>query len=306
MIRSLVIGLLLMGLAMTPVAAGTAVVVTIKPVHALVAGVMRGIAEPKLLVRGSASPHTYALTPSDTAALYDAAVFFRVSPQLEPFTPKIVRALPKEVQVVSLMGAPGLELLGVRRGPAFERNGGHAAHAGEPNMVDGHAWLDPENAKAMVAYVAETLSQKDPTHAEVFRSNAQELRQRLDLLKHELEQVLKPVADRPYIVFHDAMHYFERRFNLNAVGSISVSPEIPPSAGRLIELRRKLKAVGAQCAFAEPRFSMALVSAVVEDTGARVGMLDPEAINLAPGPDLYFTLMRTLAADLARCLTLPV
>jgi len=290
---------------MTPVAAGTAVVVTIKPVHALVAGVMRGVAEPKLLVRGTASPHTYALTPSDTAALYDAAVFFRVSPQLEPFTPKIVRALPKEVQVVSLMGAPGLELLGVRRGPAFERNGGHAAHAGEPNMVDGHAWLDPENAKAMVAYIAEILSQKDPTHAEAFRSNAQELRQRLDLLKHELEQVLTPVADRPYIVFHDAMHYFERRFNLNAVGSISVSPEIPPSAGRLIVLRRKLNAVGARCAFAEPRFSMALVSAVVEDTGARVGMLDPEAINLAPGPNLYFTLMRTLAADLTRCLTLP-
>jgi zinc transport system substrate-binding protein len=305
-IRSLVIALLLMGLTMAPVAAGTAVVVTIKPVHALVAGVMRGIAEPKLLVRGSASPHTYALTPSDTAALYDAAMLFRVSPQLEPFTPKIMSALPKEVQVVSLMDAPGLELLDMRRGPAFERNGGHAAHAGAPNLVDGHVWLDPENAKAMVVYIAETLSQKDPTHAKAFRSNAQELRQRLDLLTHELEQALKPVADRPYIVFHDAMHYFERRFNLNAVGSISVSPEIPPSAGRLIELRRKLKAVGAQCAFAEPRFSMALIGAVVEGTGTRVGVLDPEAINLAPGPDLYFMLMRTLAADLARCLTLPV
>jgi ABC-type Zn2+ transport system substrate-binding protein/surface adhesin len=34
-------------------------------------------------------------------------------------------------------------------------------------------------------------------------------------------------------------------------------------------------------------------------------MLDPEAINLAPGPDLYFTLLRTLAADLTRCLTTP-
>jgi zinc transport system substrate-binding protein len=304
-IRSLVVAFLLLQLTVMPVVAGTTVVVTIKPVHSLVAGVMRGIAEPKLLVRGFSSPHTYALTPSDTAALYDAAVFFRVSPQLEPFTPKIVRALPKEVQVVSLMDAPGLELLGVRRGPAFERNSGHVAHAGGLDVVDGHAWLDPENAKAMVAYVAETLTQRDPTHAEAFRSNAQELRQRLELLKHELEQALKPVADRPYVVFHDAMHYFERRFNLNAVGSISVSPDIPPSAGRLIELRRKLRAVGAQCAFAEPQFSMALVSAVVEGTGARVGMLDPEAINLAPGPDLYFTLMRKLAADLARCLTMP-
>src|SRR5215470_6667233 len=199
---------LLMALTVMPAAAGTAVVVTIKPVHALVAGVMRGIAEPKLLVRGSSSPHTYALTPSDTAALYDAAILFRVSPQLEPFTPKIVRALPKEVQVVSLMDAPGLELLAVRRGPAFERNSGHVAQAGGLDVVDGHAWLDPENAKAMVAYVAETLVRMDPAHAEALRSNAQELRQRLELLKGELEQALRPVADRPYVVFHDAMHYF--------------------------------------------------------------------------------------------------
>jgi len=303
--RSFVLAFMFMALTVMPAGAGMAVVVTIKPVHALVAGVMHGIAEPKLLVRGPSSPHTYALTPSDTAALYGAAVLFRVSPQLEPFTPKIVRALPKEVQVVSLMDAPGLELLAARRGPAFEPNSSHAAHAGALDVVDGHAWLDPENAKAMVAYVAEILSQKDPTHAVAFSSNAQDLRQRLDLLSRELEQTLKPIADRPYVVFHDAMHYFERRFNLNAVGSISVSPEIPPSAGRLIEVRRKLRAVSAQCAFAEPQFGMALVSTVVEGTRVRVGMLDPEAINLAPGPDLYFTLMRSLAADLARCLSMP-
>ena len=305
MMRSLALAFLLMQLTVMPVAAGTAVVVTIKPVHALVAGVMHGVAEPKLLVRGSSSPHAYALTPSDTAALYNAALFFRVSPQLEPFTPKILRALPNEVQVVSVMDAPGLQLLAVRRGPTFERNSTHAAHAGAPDVVDGHAWLDPENAKAMVAYIAQILSHSDPTHAEAFKSNAHNLNQQLEALRRELEQTLKPVADRPYVVFHDAMHYFERRFGLNAVGSISVSPEISPSAARLIELRRKVRAVGAQCAFAEPQFSMALVSTVVEGTGVRVGMLDPEAINLAPGPDLYFTLLRTLAADLTRCLTTP-
>ena len=303
--RSLVMAFLLMGLTMAPVVANTAVVVTIKPVHALVAGVMRGVAEPKLLVRGSSSPHTYALSPSDAAALYSAAVFFRVSPQLEPFTYRIARALPKEVQVVSLVEAPGLELLAVRRGPAFEREGTHAEHAGSVDVSDGHAWLDPENAKAMVAYITEILSRKDPAHSDAFRSNAEDLQHRLDLLKRELEQTLTPIADRPYVVFHDAMHYFEQRFGLNAVGAISVSPEISPSAARLIELRRKLRAAGAQCAFAEPQFSMALVSTVVEGTGARVGMLDPEAINLAPGPDLYFTLLRNLAADLTRCLTTP-
>jgi zinc transport system substrate-binding protein len=44
---------------------------------------------------------------------------------------------------------------------------------------------------------------------------------------------------------------------------------------------------------------------VVEGTGARVGTLDPEAIKLTPSPDLYFTLMRSLAADLTHCLSMP-
>src|SRR5262249_42047275 len=152
---------------------------------------------------------------SDAAALYDAAIFFRVSPQLEPYTTRIVRGLPREVQVVSIVDAPGLELLAVRRGPAFEREGAHATHAATADVIDGHAWLDPENAKAIVAYVAELLSQKMPTHAETFRSNAHDLNQRLDVLRGELEEALKPAADRPYVVFHDAMHYFERRFGLN-------------------------------------------------------------------------------------------
>ena len=56
--------------------------------------------------------------------------------------------------------------MAVRRGPAFERDSGHVGQAGGFDVVDGHAWLDPENAKAMVAYVAETLVQKDPALAE--------------------------------------------------------------------------------------------------------------------------------------------
>ena len=47
---------------------------------------------PKLLVGGNASPHTYAMKPSDAKALHAADVFVRVSERLEPFTAKVVRA----------------------------------------------------------------------------------------------------------------------------------------------------------------------------------------------------------------------
>src|SRR5436190_23432500 len=61
------------------------VVVTIKPLHALVAQVMSGIGSPALLVKGSASPHTYALKPSEAKLLHGADLFFRMAETVEPF-----------------------------------------------------------------------------------------------------------------------------------------------------------------------------------------------------------------------------
>src|SRR3990172_6548233 len=115
-------------------AAEIKVVVSIKPLHALVTGVMAGVASPKLLVDGVASPHTYALKPSDARLLHQADLFFRMSETVEPFTARIVRSLPKSVELVTLVDTPGLKLLGLRRGTAFERtidkdDGDRGAHA---------------------------------------------------------------------------------------------------------------------------------------------------------------------------------
>ena len=85
-----------------PAAADLNVVVTIKPLHALVSQVMKGSGTPELLVKGSASAHTYALKPSDASKLGQADVFFRMSETMEPFTAKSPKSLPKSVQVVTL------------------------------------------------------------------------------------------------------------------------------------------------------------------------------------------------------------
>ena len=50
------------------------VVVSIKPIHALVSAIMQDVGEPALIVEGAASPHTYSLKPSTAAALQDADV----------------------------------------------------------------------------------------------------------------------------------------------------------------------------------------------------------------------------------------
>lgn len=287
------------------------VVVTTKPLHALVAQVMNGVGVPQLLVTGAASPHAFALSPSGARALQSARILFRISAAIEPFTRRLVETLPASVRVVTLSEAEGVTLLDQRTNGAFESHD-HVdeAERGEPHaqagtrsvLKDGHIWLDPENAKAMVTAIAGTLSAAAPAHAGTFRENAAAARARLDALRQEIGEALAPVREKPFIVFHDAYQYFEHRFALNAVGAITVSPEVQPSARRLSEIRARLSQTGAECVFAEPNFSPRLVAAVIEGTRARSGILDPEGARLEPGPDAYDTLLRNLAAGLKACL----
>ena len=299
--------LVLSAVTTAPGAAETKVVVSIKPVHALVARVMEGLGTPALLVSGAASPHTYAMKPSDARALNNADIFFRVSEQTEPFTGKVVVSLPVTVLVVTLAEAPGLTLFDKRTGETFEAHvhGGHDDHDyhHEAGAVrDGHVWLDPENAKAMAGEIVKVLAQAAPQDAEKLQANAARLVADIDKLETEIGRALEPVRGRPFVVFHDATQYFERRFGLNAVGSITVSPDVQPSAKRLTEIRAKISKLDAGCVFAEPSFSPALVSTVTEGKHARSGTLDPEGLAIKQGPNAYFELMRNLTAGLKACL----
>ena len=280
------------------------VVVTIKPIHSLVAQVMQGVAEPTLLVDGSSSPHSFSLKPSHIRAIANAGVFVRVSERLEPFTGKIVRSLPDSVRLVTLVDAPGVRLLNQRTSGTFEpdRHDHDAPSDDDGAGKDSHIWLDPDNAKAIGRDVAAVLSERYPQHADQFKANAERLGADIDALTAELRAMTAPLRDRPFVVFHDAYQYFDDRFDLDAVGSITVSPDVQPSAKRLNELRQKIRAVKAVCVFAEPLFQPQLVAALIEGTDARAGTLDPEGMSLTPGPQLYFTLMRNLAASLKACL----
>ncbi len=288
------------------------VVVTSKPIHALVAEVMKGVGEPELLVDGNASPHTYAMRPSDAQRVNRAEVFFRISEGLEPFTAKIVRALPRNVRVSTLAEAAGVKRLPRRAGGAFEiRKHGHShghAHGHGPRgkaAYDAHVWLDPDNAKAMTAAIAAVLAERAPAHAARFRANADALSVRLDDLGRKLASDLGPVGSRPFVVLHDAYQYLEQRFGLNAVGSILVDPDEQPSARRISDLRKRVAALGAVCVFAEPGHHPRTISSVIEGTRSRTAVLDPEGTALTPGPNLYFELMTGLATAMKDCLAAP-
>ena len=99
------------------------VVVSIKPVHSLVSGVMDGVGTPELIVEGAGSPHTYALKPSKAKALADADVVFWMGPDLEAFLEKPIGTVASNAKSVALMNAHDLKKLPFREGGPFEAHG---------------------------------------------------------------------------------------------------------------------------------------------------------------------------------------
>ena len=300
--RFIAIIVLAVVLAASPAVADVPRVVTsIKPLQSLAAGVMAGIAEPDVLIKGAASVHAYALRPSEAEILKNADIVFWVGPVFETFLVKPLAALSGEARTVALLNAPGLHVLQARNGGLWQDDEDRNSAS-----QDGHIWLNADNAKAIVAAVAETLSVADAPNAARYRANATAMYAKLDALDAELKVKLTPVTAKPFVVFHDAYQYFETSYGLNSVGSITVSAERMPGARRVLALKQRIDALagaGSVCVFTEPQFEPKLARMLAGETHARTGVLDPEGSALAIGPELHFNLMRDLADNLVRCLT---
>lgn len=277
------------------------VMVSIAPLHSLASGVMEGVGTPELLVRGASSPHDYALRPSEARKLAEADVVFWVGPVLEGFMEKTLRT--NEAASAPLIGEMAVRLApregGVWEGHAHHDHDGHHHHAD----IDPHVWLDPRNAQAMVSGMEKTLIRVDPDNAEKYRQNAARVRSELAELDEALKQTLKNDSAAAFIVFHDAFQYFEKRYGLNGAGAITVNPEQKPSAKRLVELRERIRSSGVRCVFAEPQFNDGLVRSIIEGSDARRATLDPLGSSEPSDRNAYFSMMRTLAGEMHRCLS---
>ncbi|WP_417837612.1 zinc ABC transporter substrate-binding protein [Thalassospira tepidiphila] len=172
----------------------------------------------------------------------------------------------------------------------------------EHDGIDTHIWMDPANGATIAIAIADELAEIDPEHADDYRANLQTLLASLTNLGNDLRAKVAPVQDKPYVVFHDAYQYLEAGLGLNAVGSITVSPDQKPGAKRLHEIEDKIHDTGAVCIFAEPQFRPAIVEAVVSDTGIRTGTLDPLGSDISAGPNAYQEILAQNVDALVDCL----
>ncbi|MBO33282.1 MAG: zinc ABC transporter substrate-binding protein [Rhodospirillaceae bacterium] len=275
------------------VAKSPLVVASIKPIHSLISSVMKGVDLPLLLIKGNASPHQFSLKPSQARALHDADLVVWVGHALETTLQRPIKSIKDRRKIVELIRLKGLKLL---------KSSDHDHSSSE---LDPHLWLDIGNAITIVEEIVQRLSGLNPANRHLYVSNGKSLQSKLSELDGKVRSQLASVRTTPFMVYHDAYRYFEKRYQLNSQGAVVVSADRRPGARGIHQTRRKIKKNGVRCLFSEPQFSSQSLKTITTTTGIHLAELDPLGTLAPTGPEAYFHLMRRMTRAIAGCLRKP-
>ena len=277
------------------------VLTSIKPLQLIAAAVQDGVAIPEVLLPPGASPHNYALRPSDVRKVQSVDLLYWIGPSMEGFLPRVLngRTLPS----IAVQDLPGMKLRHFA-----EDSHSHAEEADDhdhdhrPGTIDAHLWLSPVNARVIADKMAADLSAADPANAERYQSNAKAFDERLDALDLRLKKRLASVEGKPYFVFHGAFDYFEDAYGLKHTGVFSVAAEVQPGAQHVAAMRKRLQEVGKTCVFSEPPLRPRLAETLVAGLPVKLAELDALGGYTPATAQGYEQVLEKLGNDLAGCL----
>ena len=293
------------------------VLATIKPLQLIGAAVMDGIGEPQLLLPVGASPHSYALRPSERRALEQAQRIYWVGPELELFLEHLLESRDTDMPLMHAAGVTLRPLDGKQAEPDAEHPGhaeaehehehqDHAAadHHGHDHsgMYDAHIWLSPTNAIAMARAMAADLASLYPQHSERLGENLARFESQVTQADERLKKRFGPLTGKAYFVFHDGYGYLEDHYGLRARGIFSLSHEVQPGARHVAQLRQRLQQAGPSCVFSEPQFTPRLIQSLTANLDVRSAELDPLGGSAPVTPQGYVEFLETVGGTLAGCL----
>ncbi|OBU11315.1 zinc ABC transporter substrate-binding protein ZnuA [Morganella psychrotolerans] len=285
-------------LSLSAQTASADVLTSLRPVGLIAAAIADGVTDTQILLPDGASPHDYALKPSDLKKIRSADLVIWVGPELETFLQKPLAAVPAQKQIV-ISELEQVRPFLLKNNEDDDHDDDEHHHHGVYNM---HLWLSPDIARQTAQVVYNKLLESYPDKKSALDVNLRKFNGQLTETEKNITQQLAPVKNKGYFVFHDAYGYFEKRFDLSPSGHFTINPEISPGAQTLSNIKLKLAEQDALCVFAEPQFRPAVITAVAKGTNAKMGVLDPLGSAIAVGRDGYTEFLSRLSTQYASCL----
>jgi len=253
------------------------IVTTIFPLLEFAKAVCGEKAEVHLLLPPGAEVHTWNPRPSDIVRLTSADMFIYIGARLEPWVHDLLESV-KHSDLRVLEASRNLIHPESWKRPSRSEEPQESEKHEEHGDLDPHLWLDFELDQRIVDKIEAVASEMDPSHASLFKKNAQICKQKLQNLHQEYERSLENCQNRTLILGgHSAFGYLARKYRLRQISLYGLSPDSKPTPRTLVEVVKMAKRHNVNCIFFEKYVSEDLAQVLAKEVGARTLVLSPGA-----------------------------
>jgi len=242
------------------------VLATFAPIYCFTKNVAGETADVQQLLPPGAEPHDFALSPADLRKLAKADVVVENGLGVEAW----LEGALKSSHAARIVASDGIF----------------------PDDGNPHVWMDPLLAIREVETIRKGLATRDPAHAEIYARNAAAFTQKLRDLDTSIRTMAESLPDKRLITFHDAFHYFAKRYGFEVVGVFEEFPGREPTPRALKQLRETIQQKNVKVLFAEPQQSPQILRSLSRELNRPIVEIDPMELG-EPGAGLYEEAMRS-------------
>ena len=228
------------------------------------------------VVAAGQSPETYDPSPRQMAKIGKSEAYLQIGHiGFEQAWMNNIRENNKGLQVFDL--SKGFKLIETEEECDHDHEGheGHAHH--HHGGVDPHIWSCIEGARHVAAKTMEAFCELDPENRDFYFANFEKVMARIDSTDKAVLDLISPLSDRTFIIYHPALTYFAKEFNLTQLCIEMDGKE--PSPALLKQLVRTAVENKAKVVFIQEEFDKKNAELIAKETGCRLVTINPLSYN---------------------------
>jgi len=241
--------------------ASVSVAVSIAPQKYIVEQIMGEESDITVLVPNGSSPATYAPKPSQLKALNKASLYFSIGVAFEQNWLPRFQSISADMKIIDTTK-------GITKRSISHKHGDHHHEGADP-----HIWLSPKLVMIQAKTIVDALVQTDPTQKEKYQKNYEAFITKLQKLDIMIAEILSPLKQKNFIVFHPSFGYFADDYGLHQVAIEKEGKE--PSLRHLKRVIDYAKEQNIKTVFVAPQFSQKAAAQIAAQVGAGVVTIDP-------------------------------
>lgn len=236
------------------------------------------------VVPAGQSPETYDPTPQQMVQIGQSEAYLRIgSIGFELAWMKAISENNPNLQIFDL--SQGMPLLQGEEEAEEEHEHDHAHEAAAEaehhhhhhGGVDPHIWSSIQGARIVAQNTLTALQTLDPTNAETYNANYQQVVALIDSTEAIINTLLKPLAHRSFIIYHPALTYLAAEYELEQLCIEMEGKE--PSPAQLKTLVETAQAHHTKVVFVQQEFDQKNAELIAKETGCQLTPINPLAYD---------------------------